>query len=737
MNWQILSTSFLLLLLVSSCTNITRVPTSVFFETNKINRIQEIDLELARFWNKDWRDNQRIFQETQDNKSRHNMFDVALLQDPENQRKVQELLAERSRLTSELQTNLQHRGWSGVGPWIESTFNSHASSTTETIDIYNLEDFQLNGRKRNPFPLEHRFYSKYILQFNNFLPLHQNLPQSEDSNVPQKFLKARLECDNDIIFRSGVSFFSREKRDRVYNFDWYYNNVNSQKVQVQFSNKVNYCQFKFYDPEQSSNWTHGFELTNLARLSSEWIKLTNQTEVCALPIGKFNDKVSSFFWQQDYNFTTCPQTYDKLTNLREPYESINQKIIALTGSPIRKQDLNDKNPLAPLDFSKAPRFDIIWVSSLNFSADFYGMVLARALRFHGENGTQIRVLLPEVTMTKKDKQILSWLQMGLPNIKVQYYKYQIADGKTGGWIDKFHRVNHTKIVIGHSTTDPKASFLITGGRNIRDSYVFKKAPVYRAFDYLKNYGEGEEPFIFYDDFEVEIRGYNFVKSALSQMLSFWMRDNLTQGFRSTNINIKKEVSGEELGVLENSSETTPLAKQIMSLPFADGYQLEKFYINMIDSAQKEIIITTPYFRPSVSISQAFDRASSRGVKVKVVTRIQLAGDGTPQIAEDVNKQGINRHLKNIEIYEWTDPKSIMHAKIIVVDKKLSFISSVNLNRRSFIHDSESGVLILHKKTGESLREEALRFLATSRRISDQERISWINGTLIDWADSYF
>jgi phosphatidylserine/phosphatidylglycerophosphate/cardiolipin synthase-like enzyme len=224
---------------------------------------------------------------------------------------------------------------------------------------------------------------------------------------------------------------------------------------------------------------------------------------------------------------------------------------------------------------------------------------------------------------------------------------------------------------------------------------------------------------------------------MAQMLSFWMRDPETQRFRSTNINIPKEADGIEVISLKTIAEERPLARHVMSLPFFDGYQLEKFYIDMIDSAQAEIVLTTPYFRPSVAISSALDRAVQRGVQVKVVTRIQLAGDGTPQIAEDVNKQGINRHLKNVAIYEWTDKKSIMHAKILVIDKSLSFVSSVNLNRRSFIHDTESGVLILHEKTAEMLRNEAMGFLRKSRRITDQERISWRNGTLIDWADSYF
>src|SRR5207253_1883935 len=238
-------------------------------------------------------------------------------------------------------------------------------------------------------------------------------------------------------------------------------------------------------------------------------KLTSQSEICARPTGNFRDSTASFFWQQDFNFDTCPRTYDKMINLSDSYNSINQRVLSSTGAPLQRKDFDNKNPMAPLNFDHAPSFDIIWVSSLNFSADFYGMVLSRALRYHAERGTQIRILTAEATMKKKDKAILEVLKAGVPNIKLQYYKYHISDEKNGTWIDTFHRVSHTKLLIGYSSATPKASFLVTGGRNIRDSYIFKEAPVYKAYSSLKDYGDGEEPFIFYQDFEVEIQGHDF------------------------------------------------------------------------------------------------------------------------------------------------------------------------------------------------------------------------------------
>ncbi|WII72096.1 phosphatidylserine/phosphatidylglycerophosphate/cardiolipin synthase family protein [Bdellovibrio sp. 22V] len=730
---------FILCSLLISCTNVQRSPSSEMYDDQRINRIQEIDLELSRFWNNDWRKSQELFQtqsSTTQGASHIPAFGEKALRDPQARAALSQLVQERNQHIETMSNKLHLREWSGLGPWFEATFRPVLFEKEEIIEVHNWDDFRL-GVGVNPFPLEHRFYKSYSLRFRNMLPPKNPPHFRDDSNKGQEYLKARLTCDAEFIYDDPFLFFSNEKKGRSFDFNWYYNQVNGQKVSVRFSPFVRNCQFYFFDPEKDKTWTHGFALKELSDLSTEWLKLTNQIDVCARPSGDFGNNPTSFFWQQDYNFVTCTQTFDKWVNLRDPYVSMNRKIMSLTGSPLARKDFDNKNPMAKLSFDKAPQFDIIWVSSLNFSADFHGMVLARALRYHASRGTQIRILVPEVTMTKKDKRILEWLQIGMPNVKVQYYKYRLSEKEDGGWLDKFHRVNHTKLIIGHSSKKPSDNFLITGGRNIRDSYIFSDTPFYKAYKYLKNYGEGEEAYIYYNDFEVEIRGAPFVKSVLAQMLSFWMRDPETQRFRSTNINIPQQASSNQVSRLSNLPKLYPLVRHIMSLPYFDGYQLEKFYIEMIDSAQSELLITTPYFRPSVAISAALDRAVQRGVKVKVMTRIRLAGDGTPQIAEDVNKQGVNRHLANVEIYEWSDEKSILHAKLLVIDRKLSFVSSVNLNRRSFIHDTESGVLILHEATANELRSEVLNFLKQGRRITAQEKISWINSTLIDWADSYF
>lgn len=650
---------------------------------------------------------------------------------------LENLKDERTRAVQDLSSRLSLVDWPGLGPWFETRFSRPLVKKVEFFTLREPEAFKISAGRRPAFPLEHRFYSSYALRIENRSELGRTRDRDgeRDSGAQNNPLRAKLECDGDIIYDAGF-IFTRERRTRVYEFDWYNNNENGQKVQVRFDPSVNRCVFQFRE-YQDKSWTYAVEMAALDQLSPIWMDLTRNLEVCARPTGFGTNDPVAFFWEQDFTQVTCPQTYEKLDMLRDPYKAFNAKIRGLTGRNIDPQILQNKDPEANLNFSKAPEFDVIWVSSLNFSADFYGSTLAHALRYHGEHGTQIRILVPTATTTKKDLGVLNALTRGLPNVKVQMYEYNLTNGRDGSWLDEFHRVMHAKLLIGYSTKNPKDSFVVTGGRNIRDSYLFHDKPSYRKYPWLKDYAGGEEAFIYYDDFEIEMRGQPLVRSILSQMMSLWNRDPVNQLFRSTNLNLPSQAPDDQRSRLRALPSLHPLVRHVLSLPYVDGSQLEKFYIQAFDSAQKEILLTTPYFRPSDALSAAFDRAAKRGVKIKVLTRIQLAGDGTPKIAEDVNKKGINRHLKDLEIYEWTDPKSILHAKLMVIDSKLSFVSSVNMNRRSFLHDVESGALILHEKTALELREEILDYFTKASRVTEERKIKWLNGMLIDWADDYF
>jgi cardiolipin synthase len=103
-------------------------------------------------------------------------------------------------------------------------------------------------------------------------------------------------------------------------------------------------------------------------------------------------------------------------------------------------------------------------------------------------------------------------------------------------------------------------------------------------------------------------------------------------------------------------------------------QISKSYIEMMTTAQSEIIILCSYFLPGTIMRRNIKRAVSRGVKVKVV----VAGKSDLLVAKNAEKFLYDWLLRNnIEIYEYQN--NILHGKIAVCDSKWVTIGSYNVN----------------------------------------------------------
>ncbi len=104
----------------------------------------------------------------------------------------------------------------------------------------------------------------------------------------------------------------------------------------------------------------------------------------------------------------------------------------------------------------------------------------------------------------------------------------------------------------------------------------------------------------------------------------------------------------------------------------------KKFIELIRSAEKEIIIETPYFLPGSYMRKALMEASGRGAKVKIIMPLH----------SDVNVVDILRnrylgemHQNDVEILFYT-PRNL-HSKVFIVDKTFFIVGSSNFDYRSF------------------------------------------------------
>lgn len=575
-------------------------------------------------------------------------------------------------------------------------------------------------RFAQPIPLENEIYKKYSLEIETFLG-------TDNPNIETQVI-VEMNCDSNFEWTEGIFFKTKQSASRK-RFKLYNNHTNGQTLTLEFPTSVRICSLKGrYENEPDWSWT--VELRSLSALNPALPSLMNGANYCELAPTNTINNLDSLFWSHTEPNMTCPTQVSKIYGLRDPINSLQKKLESLIGQAPTREELLKLNPLMPLDFSLAPQFDVIYLSSLNFSADFYGSMIRRALEHHAGRGTQIRIELPKVTLSNKDLTLLTQLTSRYPNVKLQLYKYSASDLPDGTPLDRWHRVNHSKLIIGISTQDPTKDFLITGGRNIRDSYIFTQPTNLKLWPWLVNYPDGEEPYVFYDDYEILIKDTAAVKSVYSQAQGFFMRDHEYLYRNSTSIN-----SAHDPTTLPNRD--LDFVRHFYSVPFKKSKDLEHLFVNLIDQSKTEILMTTPYFRPTPQISEALGRASQRGVKIHILTRIELAGDGTPKIAEDVNKKGVNEHLHLLNLYEWTENNSIMHAKLATFDREIALVSSVNLNKRSFTHDIESGFLIRGNRSVTQITEEIEAYLKKSKPIQETKKINFFNRVLLDFLDPFF
>ncbi|AQS71760.1 cardiolipin synthase B [Streptomyces pactum] len=133
---------------------------------------------------------------------------------------------------------------------------------------------------------------------------------------------------------------------------------------------------------------------------------------------------------------------------------------------------------------------------------------------------------------------------------------------------------------------------------------------------------------------------------------------------------------------------------------------------MLESAEERVRLATAYFSPDAYFVELLCAAARRGVEVEIVLpgphtdkRVcQLAGQ---HYYEDLTACGVRIHQ-----YQPT----MMHAKIVTVDRVAALIGSTNFNRRSLDHDEEVMLAVLDPEFTATLDEHFEADVAASTLI---------------------
>ncbi|MFV1885308.1 MAG: phospholipase D-like domain-containing protein [Balneola sp.] len=161
-----------------------------------------------------------------------------------------------------------------------------------------------------------------------------------------------------------------------------------------------------------------------------------------------------------------------------------------------------------------------------------------------------------------------------------------------------------------------------------------------------------------------------------------------------NDNLDLEIISED-NFLKTGSTLIQTVRTSSSVRWSDIVLL---YQSLIKSAKHKIWICTAYFNPDQTMVDLLVAASKTGIDIKIM----IPGDHTDQpvskvIAEDSFEDLLDA---GVQIFYYT--KTMLHAKIILVDDELSCIGSANFNQRSMLKDDEINLVLIDETINKEL-----------------------------------
>lgn len=249
--------------------------------------------------------------------------------------------------------------------------------------------------------------------------------------------------------------------------------------------------------------------------------------------------------------------------------------------------------------------------------------------------------------------------------------------KLVGFANRLNYRNHRKIVI----IDGKTSF--TGGINISDRYI--------------NHATTS---LYWRDTHLMIKGY--ASLALQQVfLSDW---NFCV---SENVLISKEY----FPAIDITVQNPVYAQIVSSGPDSDLPNILYSIVQSINLAREEILLTTPYYIPDVSLQESLVMAALSGINVKLLVPKQ----GDSRLVNLATQSYFDALLRaGVKIYLYT--KGFVHAKSYVIDRQLASVSTANFDVRSFDLNFEVSAIVYDERVASQLAETFDKDLADAEEL---------------------
>jgi cardiolipin synthase A/B len=134
---------------------------------------------------------------------------------------------------------------------------------------------------------------------------------------------------------------------------------------------------------------------------------------------------------------------------------------------------------------------------------------------------------------------------------------------------------------------------------------------------------------------------------------------------------------------------------------------------LIEGAEKEVRIGTPYFLPDRTLRRALAETAKRGVRITIV----VPGPRTDQRWVRIASRRMYGEMlaAGVRILEY-EP-SMTHVKTLLVDDHWAIVGTTNVDNRSFEHNDEVNVALLDRAINKRLLKDFERDVGSSREIT--------------------
>jgi cardiolipin synthase A/B len=153
------------------------------------------------------------------------------------------------------------------------------------------------------------------------------------------------------------------------------------------------------------------------------------------------------------------------------------------------------------------------------------------------------------------------------------------------------------------------------------------------------------------------------------------------------------------------------AADVQVFPAGPGDGLLQMLLTLINGAERDLVLTTPYLVPDESVLRAMRGAAGRSVKVSVIV---------PRRVDSIPTRHASRSyyddLLNAGVDIWLYRDGLLHTKSITVDGAMSMFGSVNLDMRSLWLNYEVALFVYDATFAVDLRALQHRYIAGSDRL---------------------